>query len=462
MKILAADAGINIPPYFVLKKWENDLECIEELFEQVGLTFPVIVKHPSGASSIGMTRNSRCSDFEQLRHQATQLLEACGECLVEKFIEGEEVTVLAFEGPCVMESLDITDLQKRVEADRIRGHGCVSTELCTTLVPIKMNFPENETFKHFDLKWVSHAGMKWEPVTDIAKNLACREVAATAFRAVFGGVGYGRSDLRIDADGKIWFLEINAQCGLFYPEKCACADIILKYDQVVDAERFVNLMIAAAIRRQSIRKLLRPCFDVACGGPAGGHCLRANRLIKEGELVFADEGRAVNLVSKNHVEKTWSEYDKLLFRQYAWPFSKDVYAIWSDNPMLWRPINHSCDPTCWYATDSLHVCARRDIPRGGELTLDYSTYTSPENLEPFDCRCGASNCRKSITAKDFPEVAASYGSNVTFFVKELLGSRNETQNTRAKNVKVVGDYHAQERNCDKVYDATCKQVPSAV
>ncbi|KAG0584151.1 hypothetical protein KC19_3G189400 [Ceratodon purpureus] len=416
MKLLAADAGINVPPYFVFKNRE-DIESIEELFGQAGLTFPVIVKHISGYSSIGMTRSSRCSDFKQLRLQSSELLETYGEGFVENFIEGEEITVLAFEGPCVLEPFDMAELQNRADAVRFQGHGPMNNDICTTLVPVTVRFPSNETFKHFDMKWTTNVDMKWERITGIAKDLACRDVGLKAFKAVLRGMGYGRTDLRIDADGKIWFLEINPNCGLFYPAGCASADIILKNDEAVGAERFVNLMIAAATRRQMLHKLARPCFDVVFCKMSGGHTLRANRLIRENELILAEEGRAFHLVSLKHVENNWPEEDKVVFRRYSWPLSKHLYAIWSDDPSTWRPINHSCDPTCWFGPDhSLNVFARRNLAKGQEITIDYSTYCSPDAFEPFECHCGTSKCRKVITKEDLPDMAAKYGTRVTAFL----------------------------------------------
>jgi len=31
------------------------------------------------------------------------------------------------------------------------------------------------------------------------------------------GTGYGRTDIRVDANGDAYFLEINPNCGIFYP-----------------------------------------------------------------------------------------------------------------------------------------------------------------------------------------------------------------------------------------------------
>jgi hypothetical protein len=44
----------------------------------------------------------------------------------------------------------------------------------------------------------------------------------------------------------------------------------------------------------------------------------------------------------------------------------------------------------------LNVVALRNIKKGEELTLNYASFLD-ETMEPFNCRCGASNCRGLIT-----------------------------------------------------------------
>ena len=41
--------------------------------------------------------------------------------------------------------------------------------------------------------------------------------------------------------------------------------------------------------------------------------------------------------------------------------------MWSNNPMEWRPYDHSCEPSTWL--DGLNVVARRPIAVGEALTL---------------------------------------------------------------------------------------------
>ena len=49
--------------------------------------------------------------------------------------------------------------------------------------------------------------------------------------AALGGSGYGRCDLRVDDQGQVYLLEINPNCGVFYPDgQFGSANIILARD----------------------------------------------------------------------------------------------------------------------------------------------------------------------------------------------------------------------------------------
>lgn len=57
--------------------------------------------------------------------------------------------------------------------------------------------------------------------------------------------------------------------------------------------------------------------------------------------------------------------------------------------------NHACDPSCRTVGD--FDIAVRDIPTGGELTIDYAAINVPEELA---CGCGSPACRRTIRAGD--------------------------------------------------------------
>ena len=69
--------------------------------------------------------------------------------------------------------------------------------------------------------------------------------------------------------------------------------------------------------------------------------------------------------------------------------------------------NHSCDPNLGLRGNIIFV-ALRDIEPGEELTHDWCM-TDDDNYET-ECTCGAVNCRRVLTGKDWqrPELQARY------------------------------------------------------
>ena len=57
--------------------------------------------------------------------------------------------------------------------------------------------------------------------------------------------------------------------------------------------------------------------------------------------------------------------------------------------------NHSCDPTLLFSQQQLTFTAKRDIKKGEMFTFDY-TLTEDIITSPFDCICGAQNCKRAV------------------------------------------------------------------
>lgn len=80
---------------------------------------------------------------------------------------------------------------------------------------------------------------------------------------------------------------------------------------------------------------------------------------------------------------------------------RDYRTIEVDGRHLLHPvgcfINHSCDPTTEFVNDEhgLRFLARRRLGPGDQITFDYAT-TESSIERPFDCRCGAENCRGRV------------------------------------------------------------------
>jgi SET domain-containing protein len=88
--------------------------------------------------------------------------------------------------------------------------------------------------------------------------------------------------------------------------------------------------------------------------------------------------------------------------------------------------NHSCDPNLWW-DGPFDLVARRDIEADEELTSDYATSTV-DTAFSLDCRCGAENCRGTISAADSWEYALDrvYAGHVVPVVQQAIDARRST------------------------------------
>lgn len=218
MKAVCRAEGIDTPDY-VLARREADVERAAET-----LRFPLFVKHYSSYSSVDLSRRSRVSTPAGLRQQARKIMRRHGAALIEEFIAGSECTVLVAENP----------------DDPARP---------TTYTPIQYRFPDGETFKHSKMKWVDFDKMEAFPVEDPLLGARLRDVCARFFVAL-KGASFGRCDLRVDQHGTPYMLEINPNCGVYYPPKDAgSADMCLAHDPQ-GHEGFTRQLIRAALQRK--------------------------------------------------------------------------------------------------------------------------------------------------------------------------------------------------------------------
>lgn len=379
MKRVCRTWDVDTPAY-VIGAGEDDLERAADM-----LRFPLFVKHPSSYASVGLTRDSRVETAEALFAQGRLMLEKYGGVLIEEFIEGTECTVLVAENP------------------DDPGNPIAYT-------PLRYEFPEGESFKHESVKWVDYHNLRSSPVED--PDLADRLRDASArFFAGLNGAGYGRCDLRVNAEGRAFMLEINPNCGLYYPPTDpGSADLCLLHDPE-GHEGFTRRVVQAALNRHERRARN---WQVRAH-PGGEYGLHASRAIAAGERILTFEEQPHELVTLKHVEQTWNGARRSWFDRYAWPLTEEIWVIWSRDPEGWKPVNHSCEPTAWL--EGLNVVARTPLAAGGEITLDYATYYN-ERMPAFACSCGAPNCRGTIRGDDYrKEFVARYGDHVSDYVR---------------------------------------------
>lgn len=357
MKYVAYCEGVQTPQHFGVRnisdwqQWEGKI------------SFPLFIKPAKAGDSLGIGQDSKVDDLGAAIEKTQALLKEFPELLVEEYIEGREFTVLVAADP--------------------------DGKNCRTFKPVEYIFPEGFAFKTYALKTSElHPGANI-PCDDPALEKELRSIAEKIFKG-FGGKGYARLDLRVRPDGRIYFLEVNFSCSVFYADGYeGSADYILKYDGIGQAG-FLKHIIDEGIsrhRRKQKAYTLR-------GDSISGYGIYANRKIGQGEVLYRGEGRPHRILTRNHVEQHWNETEKKKFRQYAWPLGGDVYAIWDEDPQEWSPQNHSCDANTKMV--GLNMIASRDINEGEELTLDYAQFLDA-TMEPFTCNCGSANCRGMIS-----------------------------------------------------------------
>ncbi|MEK9508445.1 SET domain-containing protein-lysine N-methyltransferase [Gemmatimonadota bacterium Y43] len=379
MKRVCDDVGVLAPAGIRI------LEDSDVQRAAASLRFPLIVKHPSSYASVGLTPESRVDTVDQLRAQVARMLEMHHGALVEEFIEGDEYTVLVAEN-----------------AD--------PSAPPVTYQPLRYRFPEGETFKHERLKWVHYHGLEAGPVDDPDLDRRLRDDCARFF-AGLGGSGYARCDVRVDAAGRPFVLELNPNCGLFYPPTDAgSADLILQWDPA-GHEGFVRTVLEAALARHRRRR-----SAWTAGRTRRGYGLLATRSVAVGEPILNLEGASTELVRRDRLEAVDDPVQRRRLIRGAWPLTRDLWIAAPRDPMAWRPLNHACDPSAWVC--GLELQARRALEPGDEITVDYATLYD-EILPDFACDCGGAECRGTIRGTDWrSDGVARYGAHLSDYIRD--------------------------------------------
>jgi hypothetical protein len=207
--------GVNVPAV-------GEVEALTE-----GLRYPLMVKHPNSYGSMGMTRKSRVENLQELRTQVRRICDRFGSARVEEFVDGREFTVFVVDNPDDMSDPFVYP-------------------------PAEVTFPDGEKFLHSHVKWIEYVYLKRVEEKKLIVKL--KEMARRMYLAI-GGVSYARCDIRMDAKGKLYMLEINPNNGILYkPEDLGPADIMMEYDPQGHGG-FLDRIFRSAVIRQRERNL---------------------------------------------------------------------------------------------------------------------------------------------------------------------------------------------------------------
>jgi D-alanine-D-alanine ligase len=155
--------------------------------ELASVGFPAICKPAAEDASIGVEQRSVVRNTRALAARVEAMLERWDEVLVQRFVDGREVNV----GILGDTALPIAEID----------FGAMPRGMWR-IVSYRSKWEQGSDE---DLGGVPRCPA--DLPTDIAAEV--RRVALGAWR-VLGGCGYGRVDMRIDAAGRPWILEVNA------------------------------------------------------------------------------------------------------------------------------------------------------------------------------------------------------------------------------------------------------------
>ncbi|MCU0635704.1 MAG: hypothetical protein MUE41_12585 [Gemmatimonadaceae bacterium] len=212
---------------------------------------PVIVKPAVSAGSMGISCRSVVQTVRDLRAQLAVLDAgyrgwqlADGGVFVERFITGREFTTFIIGSA---EHPDERIIYPAVERVFHRA------------------LPDTERFLSFDRLWefyeqespLGEGEYLWEYAPAPAALMDEIERVSWAAYAAVGGTGYGRVDLRRDdTTGRLYVLEVNAQCGLSEDENSTSIGAILRFAGTPYAEA-VRAILDDALRVRTGRMAAR-------------------------------------------------------------------------------------------------------------------------------------------------------------------------------------------------------------
>jgi D-alanine-D-alanine ligase len=241
MKRAFDEAGVSTAKWEII---DGSDDAIDGICKRLGA--PLIIKPAVSGGSMGVSVKNVIYTDQELKDRVKELkdgyrgwnLMADG-LFVEQFITGPEFTSF------------------------IVGSSTQPSK-CIVYPPIERIFheslPDEEKFLSFDRLWEIYEEEKPMPENENFYNYhqpdatlikALKKISLDAYVAV-GGMGYGRLDIRMDqVTGKLYMLEVNAQCGLSEDEDYTSIGAILRYADKTFPD-LIRLIIEDAFNRRNL------------------------------------------------------------------------------------------------------------------------------------------------------------------------------------------------------------------
>lgn len=233
----------------VWKMIGNEHTDCTNIFEEVGNT--IIVKPAVSGGSMGVGLKNIIEDHTALAILLKQMFEgyrgwnlASGGIIAEKFITGREFTTLitgSYDDP--EKAVIYTPVERFFHSSLPDKEKFLSFDRLWEIYEEESPMPNEENFYEYKVPEAS--------LIDALKKISWDAYCATK------GKGYTRVDIRMDSKtGKLYVLEVNAQCGISEDENYTSIGAILKFDKKSFSQLVVEILNDAFTRayKKNIRK----------------------------------------------------------------------------------------------------------------------------------------------------------------------------------------------------------------
>ena len=227
-------------------KWKiirSKHDHVDDMFETVGRT--VILKPAVSGGSMGVGIKNVVSSKTAMKQQLKKMFDgyrgwdlSIDGIIAEEFIKGREFTTMITGSSKYPGTCRVYDPVERV---------------------FHPSLPEKEKFLSFDRLWEIYedetpmpSNENFYEYTTVEKSLAkeIKKISLDAYKSV-KGTGYTRIDIRMDElTGKLYVLEVNAQCGLSEDEDYTSIGAILKANDTSFKEMILEVLRDAFTRKK--------------------------------------------------------------------------------------------------------------------------------------------------------------------------------------------------------------------
>jgi D-alanine-D-alanine ligase len=218
-KVLAFH-GIRVPGFVTYRPGER-------IVEEPELRFPLIVKPLQTDASEGIAQASVVQDPAALRERVNRMHERFQQpAIVEEFVEGRELYVSLIGNGDDLMVLPITEMV--FDKRKTRPEERIATQSAK-----------------WDEEYRARKGIRNVFARPLSSGVRTRiaEICRTAFRSLWLR-DYARLDVRVAADGEVWFLEANANPFISYGHDMANAAAKAGMEYYDFVQRLVDVAVS--------------------------------------------------------------------------------------------------------------------------------------------------------------------------------------------------------------------------